>query len=83
MVTEDELTVKAVNLLQKRVTVHLNTQTCTHKTNSENIFLFVFLLPPICYFYEPKRPSHLPIIFFAEIKDPIDSCFGHLRTLYF
>ena len=47
------------------------------KTNSGNIFfLFVFYLSAICYFYEPKRPSHLPIIiviifFFAEIKDPI------------
>ena len=33
------------------------------KTNSGNIFfLFVFYLSAICYFYEPKRPSHLPII---------------------
>ena len=28
----------------------------------EIFFLFVFYLSPICYFYEPKRPSHLPII---------------------
>ena len=47
------------------------------KTNSGKIsFLFVFYLSAICYFYQPKRPSHLPIIiviifFFAEIKDPI------------
>ena len=60
MVTEDQLTVKAV-LLQKWVTVHLNTQTCTGKQIGE-IFLFVFYLSAICYFYEPKRPLHLPII---------------------
>ena len=59
-------------------------QTDMHrKTNSGNIVLIVFYLSPICYFFEPKRPSHLPIIiiiiiffyffffFFAEIKDSI------------
>ena len=39
----------------------------------EIFFLFVFYLSAICYFYDPKRPSHPPIIiviiFFAEIKD--------------
>ena len=42
MVTEDQLTVKAVNLLQKWVTVNLNTETCTGKQMVE-IFFICFL----------------------------------------
>ena len=41
MVTEDQLTVKAVNynLLQKWVTVNLNTETCTGKQMVEISFI--------------------------------------------
>ena len=42
MVTEDQLTVIAV-LLQEWLTVHLNTQTCTHKQIVEIFFFICFL----------------------------------------
>ena len=53
MVTEDQLTVKAV-LLQKWVTVHLNTQTCTGKQILEIFFYLFSIYLQFATFMSPK-----------------------------
>ena len=79
MITEDQFTVKVV-LLQKWVTVHLNTQTCTHKQIVEIFFyLFSFYLPFATFMSLKDLHTFLLLflllflflLFLAEIKDPI------------
>ena len=76
MVTEDQFTVKVV-LLQKWVTVHLNTQTCTHKQIVEIFFyLFSFYLPFATFMSLKDLHTFLLLLllllfFLAEIKDPM------------
>ena len=71
MVTEDQLTVKAV-LLQKWVTVHLNTQTCTGKQIVEIFFICFLFISHLLLLWAQKTftPSYY-YFSLAEIKDPI------------
>ena len=63
MVTEDQLTVKAVVLLQKWVTLCSLEHTDMHrKTNSGNIFYFFSIYLPFATFMSPKDLHTFPII---------------------
>ena len=63
LVTEDQLTVKAV-LLQKWVTVYLNTKTYTGKQIVEIFFYLFSIYLPFATFISPKD-LHTFLLFFC------------------